>query len=90
MIQKAFCLIDELKARNKELEEELIQARVGKKDPVLAKYKAAKCMVVGDSTVRNVGADLAEIMVKGFPRIKTDQLHKMMGKKLTWVALKPL
>ena len=55
-----------------------------------AKYKAAKCVVVGDSVVRNVGADLAEIMVKGFPRIKTDQLHKMMGKKLTWVALKPL
>ena len=79
-LQKAFHLTDELKAINKELEEELIQARVGKKDPVPAKYKAAKCMVAGDSMVRNVGADLAEIGVECFPGIKTDQLHKVMEK----------
>ena len=79
-LQKSFHLIDELKARNKELEEELIQARVGKKDPVPAKYKAAKCMVVGDSVARNVGADLAEIRVECFPVIKTDHLHKVMEK----------
>jgi hypothetical protein len=79
-LQKAFRLIDELKARNKELEEELIQARAGKRDPVPVKYKAAKCMVVGDSMVRNVGADQADIRVECYPGIKTEQLRKVIEK----------
>jgi hypothetical protein len=77
-LQKALRLIDELKVRNKVLEEELIQARAGKRDRVSVKYKDAKCMVVGDSLVRNVGADQADIRVECFPGIKTEQLHNVM------------
>ena len=77
-LQKAYRLIEELKARNKELEEKIKQERVGKMEPVPAKDSSAKCIVVGDSMIRNVGADQEEISVECFPGIKTDQLHKVM------------
>jgi len=79
-LQKALRRIDELKVRNKVLEEELIQARAGKRNPVPVKDKDSKCMVVGDSMVRNVGADQADIRVECFPGIKTEQLHNVMEK----------
>ena len=79
-LQNALRLVDELKARNKELEEELIQARAGKRVLVLANYKATKLMVIGDSMVRNVGTEQAEMRVECFPGIKTEQLHRVMDK----------
>ena len=47
-------------------------------EPAPAKDSSAKCIVVGDSMIRNVGADQEEISVECFPGIKTDQLHKVM------------
>ena len=79
-LQNALRLVEKLKARNKELEEELIQARAGKRVPVLANYKATKCMVIGESMVRNVGSGQAEMRVECFPGIKTEQLHRVMDK----------
>ena len=79
-LQNALRLVNELKARNKELEEELFQARVGKRVPVLANCKATKCMVIRDSMVRNVGSEQAEMRVECFTGIKTEQLHRVMDK----------
>ena len=44
------------------------------------KQKVTKCMVVCDSIVRNVGADHADMMVEGFPGIKTEKIHRVMEK----------
>ena len=41
------------------------------------KQKFRKCMVVGDSIVRNVGADHADMIVECFPGIKIEQLHSV-------------
>ena len=38
-------------------------------------------MVVGDSIVRNVGADHADMKVECFPGIKTEQLHRVLEKR---------
>jgi len=37
-----------------------------------------KCMVVGDSLVRNVGTDHADMKVECFPGIKTEQLNRVI------------
>ena len=42
--------------------------------------KVTKCMVVGDSKVRNVGAEHADMKVECFPCIKTEQLHRVLEK----------
>jgi hypothetical protein len=38
-------------------------------------------MVVGDSLVRNVGADHGDMKVECFPGIKTEQLHRVMERR---------
>ena len=52
--------IEELKQRNKALEEQLLLTQngkdVGKGDMVKVKPVGEKCLVLGDSIVRNVGA----------------------------------
>jgi hypothetical protein len=48
---------------------------------MLTKQKVAKCMAVGDSIVRNVGADHADMKVECFPGIKTEKLHRVMEKR---------
>jgi len=45
------------------------------------KQKVKKCLVVGDSIVRNVGAERADMKVECFPGIKTEQLHRVMEKR---------
>ena len=64
-LQNALRQIDELKARNRELEQKLILAGAGKRDT-----GTAKCMVFGDSIVGSVGAEHADMMVECFPGIK--------------------
>jgi len=53
--------IEELKRRNKELEEQILLTEngkdVGKGDTVTVKLVVEKCLVLGDSIVRNVGAE---------------------------------
>jgi hypothetical protein len=72
-LQKAVRQIDELKARNRKLETKLLMAGSGKRETM-----PTKCVVVGDSVLRNVGAEHADMMVECFPGIKTDQLHRVI------------
>ena len=44
------------------------------------KRKVTKCMVVGDSILRNVGEEHADVKVECFPGIKTEKLHRVMEK----------
>ena len=74
-LHNALRQIDELKARNKMLEEKLLLAGTVKRDTVSAKQTVAKCIVVGDSTLRNFGAERADMMAECFPGIKTEQLQ---------------
>ena len=74
-LQKALRQIDELKSRNREPEETLLPAGAGKRDTTPAKQKFANCMVVGDSMLRNVGAEHTDMTVKCYQGIKTEHLH---------------
>ena len=80
-LQNALRRINELKSRNKEPEEKSLLAVAGKRDTVPAKQKIAECIVVGDSTLRNVGAEYADMMVECFPGNKTEQLHRVIEKR---------
>jgi hypothetical protein len=54
-LQNARRQIDEVKATNRELEAKLLLEGNGKRNTVPTKQKSTKCMVVGDSILRNVG-----------------------------------
>jgi len=56
-------------------------AGTGQRDTKPTKQKVTNCMVVGDSVVRNIGAEHADMKVECFPGIKTEQLHRVMEKK---------
>jgi hypothetical protein len=60
--------IDKLKRRNKELEDELRKQESGndvcKRDTVTAKPGGKKWLVLGDSIVRNVGAERSNMRVE--------------------------
>ena len=43
-----------------------------------AKRKVTKSMVVGESVLRNFGAENADMIVEYFPGIKTGQLHTVI------------
>jgi len=47
-LQNSLRQIDELKARNRELETTLLMAETGNRDTMSTKQKFIKCMVVGD------------------------------------------
>ena len=80
-MQNALRQIDELKARNRELEAKLLMAGTGERDTMHTKQNVTKCMVVSDSIVRNVGAEHADMKVDCIPGIKTEQLHRVMEKR---------
>jgi hypothetical protein len=73
--------IDELKARNRELEAKLQMAGTGESDALPTKQKSIKCIVVGDSIVRSVGAEHVDMKVECFPGIRTEQLHRVIEKR---------
>jgi hypothetical protein len=70
--------IEELTRRNKALEEQLLLTEngkdVGKQDMVTVQPGREKCLVLGDSIIRNVGAEKSNMRVECFPGIRTDQL----------------
>jgi hypothetical protein len=74
--------IEELKRKNKALEEQLVLMENGKdvvkQDTERVKQGGAKCLVLGDSIVRNVGTDKANMRVECFPGIRADQLRREM------------
>jgi hypothetical protein len=80
-LQNALRQIDELKARNRELEAKLLLAGTAKIDAVPRKQTVTKCRVIGDSIVRNVGTEHADMVVECFPGIKTEQLHRVIDKR---------
>jgi len=51
---------------------------VGNGDMVKVKPVGEKCLVLGGSTVRNVGAEKPNIRVECFPGIRADQLRRVM------------
>jgi len=79
-VQNALRQIDELRARNRELEAKVLMAGTGNRDTMPTKQKFTKCVVVGDSILRNVGAEHADMTVECFPGIKTEQLHTVIEK----------
>jgi hypothetical protein len=76
-LQNALRQIDQLKARNKRLDEELLLAVAGKRNTVHAKQKVVTCKMLSDSVLRNVGTEHADMVVDCFPGIKTEQLHRV-------------
>jgi len=72
-LQNVLQQIDELKARKRELEAKLLMAGTGN-----TKQKVTTCVVVGDSKLRTVGAEHADMMMECFPGIKTEQLHTVI------------
>ena len=70
--------IKELKRRKKALEEQLLlkgnRNNVGNGDTVTVKPVGETCLVLGDSIVRNVGAENSNMWVECFPEIRDDQL----------------
>ena len=79
-LQNALRQIDELKARNRELEAKLLMVGTGNRDTMPTKQKVTKCVVVGDSILCSVGAEHADMAVECFPGIKTEQLHRVTEK----------
>jgi len=74
--------IEVLKRRNKALEEQILLTvngkDVGKGDTVTVKPVGEKCLVLGDSRVRNAGAENSNMRVECFPGIRADQLRRVM------------
>ena len=70
--QNALRQTDELKARNRELETKLLMAGTGKRDTMPTVQNVTKCMVIGDSLLRNVGAEHSNMKMERFPGIKTE------------------
>jgi hypothetical protein len=79
-LQNALRQIDELKSRNKELEEKLQLEGAGKRNEV-AKQKDAKCMVMGDSILSNVEAEYTDMMGECFSWIRAEKLHTAIEKR---------
>ena len=79
-LQNPLRQIDELKARNRELEAKLLMAGPGERDTMPATLMFTKCVVVGDTVLRIFGADHADMMVECFPGIKIKQLHGVTEK----------
>ena len=87
-LKEALSQVNDLKDKNKELEAKLKITRPAEKGsipvekgPIPAESKEPKCLVVGDSLVRNVGLGHSDMKVECFPGIKTVQLHKVLEKR---------
>jgi hypothetical protein len=48
---------------------------IGRKVTVQEYHEGEKCLVVGDSIIRNVGTGQNIMIVECFPGIRTEQLH---------------
>jgi len=74
--------IEELKRRNKTLEEKSLLTENGKNvekgDSVTVKPVGEKCLVLGDSIVRKTGAGKSDMTIECFPGIRVDQLQRVM------------
>ena len=81
-LQNALLQIDDLRRKNKALEEELRLATAGRdvggRDTVPGDRKGGECLVLGDSIIRNVGTECTDMKVVCFLGIRTEQLHRVI------------
>jgi hypothetical protein len=68
--------------KNKPLEEHLRLAGNGKdvekRGTNMVKPRIENCLVLGDSIVKNVGAEKSNIRVENFPGIRTDKMRRVI------------
>ena len=80
-LKNAVIEIEDLKLRNKRLEEQLRVAAAGNEfgryDMEQERQEGKQCLVSGDSIVRNVGTK-QNMTVECFPGIRMEQLHRVM------------
>jgi hypothetical protein len=85
-LRNAQTLIEELTRKNEALVEQLRLMASGKDDRKQAvtnvKAGESKCLVLGDSIIRNVGVDKSDIKVECFPGIRAEQLRAVMERKM--------
>ncbi|PNF18175.1 hypothetical protein B7P43_G01827 [Cryptotermes secundus] len=74
--------IEELKRKNEVLQEQLLLRNngkdAGKLDTEKVEPGGTKCLVLGDSIIRNVGADKTNMRVECFPGIRANQLRRVI------------
>jgi hypothetical protein len=78
-LENALQQIEELKRKNKGLEEQLRRAvagfKVGRHDTVQRQDKGSECLVLGDSIIRNVESE--HVSVQCFQGIRTEHLQRV-------------
>jgi hypothetical protein len=78
-LQNALLDIEDLRRKNKRMEEQLRVAaagsEVGRCDKVQGHYEGEKYLVLGDSVIQNMGIEHSNMVVECFPGVRTDQLH---------------
>jgi hypothetical protein len=82
-LENALHEIEELKRRNKGLEEQLrgvvAGCDVGRRDAVRRQREGAECLVLGDSIIWNV--ESVHVRVQCLLGIRTEQLQRVMGNR---------
>jgi hypothetical protein len=81
-LQNASLQIDDLRRKNKTLEEESHLAtagrEIGRRDMLLGDRTGGECLVLGDSILHNVGTECSDMKIVCIPCIKTEQLHSVI------------
>ena len=54
---------------------------IGRNVTVQEHHEVEKCLVVGDSIIRNAGTGHNNFMVEYFPGIRTEQLHRVLDNR---------
>jgi hypothetical protein len=79
-MENALQQIEELKRKNKGLEEQLRAAvtgfEVGRHDAVQRQGEGSECLVLSESIIRNVESE--HVRVQCCPGIRTEQLQRLM------------
>jgi hypothetical protein len=77
--------IEDLKMKNKKLEEQLQVVGTGNDngrcDTVQEHHTGKQCLVVGDSIIRNVGTGQNNMKAECFPGITMEQLHRVLDNR---------
>jgi hypothetical protein len=81
-LQNALLQIEDLKYKNRALEDQLRKAEFGKGvdklNAVSEKQESEMCLVLGDSIVRHVGRERKNMTTHFFPGVRTEQLHRVI------------
>jgi hypothetical protein len=84
-LQNALNQTEDLKLRNKKLEEQLRMMatgdEIGRKVTLQERHEGEKCLVMGDSIIRNVGTGQNNMMVECFLGIRREKLHRVLDNR---------